>query len=110
MSKAVGEVWYLDGEFLGNFIYDGTTDSVIPGIYATGDEAWDGWENYGYISYPCDPKHVAEPVIIYSSYGGGFWWRGTMCLDCLCLLPPLDNFEGRHATDGHPGEAFGWVK
>lgn len=93
MSHAVGEV-ILDGNTVAYFEYDGTNDSVLPAIWETLDEVDAHWRNQP--DRQCTCKGEPTEVLIWSSYGKGFYWPGTACLECKVIvsgLAPYEQFE-----------------
>ncbi len=105
MSHAVGEV-ILDGDIVGYFEYDGTNDCVLPAIWETADEVDDHWRNQPDRQCTCEREPTA--VLIWSSYGKGFHWPCTACLECKAIvsgLAPYEEFErgSEWPKCGYPG-------
>jgi hypothetical protein len=74
MSRAGLRVVFPDGEVRCG-MYQGTIDVCDPWLYATDKEAWDD-NRPSSRSLGEDPEGDVFDVVIYSDYGGGFWWRG----------------------------------
>lgn len=72
MSSGWAAVRFPDGTVKA-CIYNGTSDILVPRLYDTTGEAWEARKN-GADAWP-DPEGEPEPVIVYSDYGGGFWWE-----------------------------------
>lgn len=105
MSSASACVRFEDGTVKW-CVYHGTSDILLPGLFDSLDEAWkardDGRSWKGTEDH--DPEHVPEEaVVIYSDYGGGFWWNGVATR--RYVVGPLDPYEG-DMTDGTPE----WVR
>jgi hypothetical protein len=99
MSHAWGEVWSEDGKLYGFFEYDGTSDVVCTRIHLdrVGVEAnWrkDNWRK-------CTCGSLGQPVILYTSYGFGFYWPGRVCWGCLAVTEGITD-DGLETHDGHP--------
>jgi hypothetical protein len=73
MSRAGLRVVFPDGTVRCG-IYEGTVDIAYPWLYDTDREAWDNSRN----GHRRGEEPVGEvfDVVIYSDYGGGFWWHG----------------------------------
>lgn len=89
MSHSFGFVVFPRGE-LRWYEFDGTSDFVIPKLYRTGKEVEDNWRSWATADCKC---HGSERVLLYSDYGGGFFWFGRACLSCMAVTAghaPLD--------------------
>lgn len=101
MSHSYGEV-IKDGEIIGHYEYNGTSDIAGNRIYKTKEEVGANWRSKHSFDAECTCSVVHESaVILYSDYGYGFHWPATACLKCGVVL------EGRGAYDidtisGHP--------
>lgn len=98
MSNMMGEV-IKEGKVVGYYEYNGTWDMARSDIHPTEEAVIENWGED--CTHVCNCESKGEPVILYSSYGGGFHWPATTCLKCGAIL------EGREwpATDdmdGHP--------
>ena len=105
MSHSSGEVWSKTGELLGYFEYNGTVDVVCTRIYKTEDDMIEHWRGHNFRDCICEHKKPLE-VILYSSYGGGFYWDGAVCLDCEAIMEGILPYEDYDVylglTNGHP--------
>lgn len=99
MSHAVGEV--ISGEsVLGYYEYDGTSDRVLPAIWNSQDDVVNHWRNQP--ERFCRCGHEPIPVLLWSSYGGGFYWPGTACLECKAIVSVLTPYEHFERGSGWP--------
>lgn len=98
MSHAWGEV-IVNGQSVGFYEYDGTADVPLTALRNSLEEVSEHWRGDNFRDCTCGQP--ATPAQIFSDYGGGFWWHGTVCLTCRCLCRPyvLDDVE---TFDGHP--------
>lgn len=94
MSSAYGLVRFPDGEVRA-FIYHGTSDIAEPRLHATTEEAWDdrSWP-------PRDSAGPDEPVEIWTSYGGSFWWEGRATREGV---PQITDGVAPHGTEDQMG-------
>lgn len=112
MSRAQGLVRFENGQ-IGHLIYNGTSDIMLPRYYDTNNKAGEAYRNKEDM-FPDECTHKKEKVVIYSDYGGGFWWNGTACTQCKALdymyiNPYGDEITGKRDfeyIDGQPD----WVK
>lgn len=81
MSHSSGKVRFKDGGIM-HYEYNGTSDVCISSLYPTFDEMWVNWRNHEWKICTCDKE---EEVEIYSGYGGGFYFIGNACKQCLSL-------------------------
>lgn len=95
MSHALGEVWTPAGELLGYFEYNGTVDITCTRIYESEDELFANWRADNFRDCQCQNEDV--PVILYTNYGGGFYWNGDACLVCKAITGGMNVYD-----DGHP--------
>lgn len=79
MSSAEGAVKFADGEIWW-YEYNGTSDIVVSHIYK---EMAENWRNHEWKTCECDEGE--EVVEGYSSYGGGFYFKGLACRKCHSL-------------------------
>lgn len=97
MSHSLGEVW-KDGVLRAHFEYNGTCDTVRARLHEAIDGVTDNWRDDNWRFCTCGQS--PETVIIYSSYGGGFYWEGKACFVCMAIT---DGFApDGNSTDGHP--------
>lgn len=108
MSSGTLIVRFPDGE-LRYGIYHGTCDIANDRLFATSDEAWEARET-GDTSWPWQTPVPSdpEPVVIFTNYGGGFYWDGTASKEMVVdgRAPYGDEWDGSGAkemTDGRPG-------
>lgn len=104
MSHAQGTVYRPSGECVGYFEYDGTRDVACTAITPDRDTLSENWRSDAN-ERDCTCGQPSVPVVLYSSYGGGFHWPATACLRCGAIVSGI-TFE--EPTDGHPfgeGEA-----
>lgn len=81
MSHAMGKIRFQDGE-VWYYEYNGTVDYAISYIHRTKEDVIMYWRTYEHKECECGRK---EPVSIYSSYGGGFYFDGEACRNCKSL-------------------------
>ena len=79
MSRASMVVKLADGTVRYG-IYNGTVDVCWEPLFDTLNEAWDAWQRYygrdGDWVMPDMPDAPEQDALIYSDYGGGWWWEG----------------------------------
>jgi hypothetical protein len=122
MSRANGQVW-IDNKVVAYFIYNGTCDVVLSGIFDTQAQAWDAWDKDA--EYPDCTCDNAKPCLLLTDYGSAHYWPGRVCLDCRCItdgIIPRDTFCGKdvcyqdnycrhYPVDGYPdGSEDWWMK
>lgn len=100
MSHSAGEV-IVDGQVVAYFEYNGTVDIALPKLWKTQQEVSDNWRRGPWVVCSCDPK-TETPATLYSSYGFGFHWQGTVCLTCMAINSPLGDIWEYGYQDGHP--------
>lgn len=104
MSHAVGAVKFADGEIL-FYEYNGTSDVAIPQLWPTTQEVDDNWRSGEWRNCQCAPVAVHEPVSIMTTYGGGFYWNGRACRQCMSIVDGFQPFlymETNGYKDGEP--------
>ena len=86
MSSALATVVFSDGYRLYG-VYHGTSDVMGSRLF----------EEFPRLIYhdegECVCGESAERVIVHSSYGGGFWWRGLGCRRCKVFFGERMPFE-----------------
>lgn len=116
MSDAFGHV-VKDGKIVAYFEYAGTADVVIPDLYDSYDELQAHWRKEEWKKCNCGKE--PEEVLLYSDYGGGFYWPGKVCLPCHAIVdgffPFGDQFYGGWGgikdREGYEAwKAGGWPK
>jgi hypothetical protein len=107
MSRANGEV-IIDGKAVAYFIWNGTVDCVWSGeLFQSPAEAW---TNYETTPLPLGPWHKCSclarpaPAILYTNYGDGYHWPGSVCLTCRVIVDGRTT-EDEDTTEGHPLQA-----
>lgn len=112
MGHAIGQV-YQDGKLVGWSYYNGTADVLYSSIRQSLRDVCngidEGWRNCTCGKPPLD-------VILYSDYGGGFWWPAKACLECKAIIEPLMPFDQGGetladrvpVTNGFPEGFVGW--
>jgi len=102
MSHASGEVFAADGSRrLGWFEYNGTVDVACSRIFDTHEELQANWRKDA--MRKCDCGQSSVEVVLYSSYGYGFYWTAKACLQCKAIV---DHREPSHYSPGprFPGD------
>ncbi len=102
MSHAQGEVIYA-GKTVGWYEYNGTADVCCTRIFDSIDLLSEHWRKDVDAECKCGKKPT--PVILYTNYGGGYYWLGKACLQCKAIvegLAPWDEPERDPMNDGHP--------
>lgn len=98
MSHASGAVKFVDGTIL-YFEYNGTTDVCIPPLWATQEEVEEHWRAED-ARWDCICEvGVWEEVEIFTTYGGGFYWRGRACRGCNTIVDGLRPSFGVYPDD-----------
>ena len=105
MTSSSGGIFKLEGgRPIGYFLYNGTADVVLPTVRYSQQEVWDKRDEE---TWPDECEcGLLEDVYLYSSYGGGFHWKGAWCPGCRRIATetgcgmPWDTEDG--VTDGLP--------
>lgn len=80
--------------------YNGTSDVMLTNMFHTHEEAIENWRKQEWRECECGQTKVTE-CVAHSDYGGGYWWKGTCCLQCNTFLGPLDPYgDDVCMTDG----------
>lgn len=117
MSSAGSRVYTFDGELVAYGVYSGTSDVLGPNLAESDEAAWD-YEKRG-VPRPdgknawdvlSECKHTPEKGYIYSSYGGGFYWPGEFCRECMVVHGPLAPWEVLEGSDAPEGWMGNWPK
>jgi len=98
MSHSSGYVLFKDNLKL-FYEYNGTVDIVLPKLWNTMKEVDIHWREYDPFDRKCICGKEPEPVQIYTSYGGGYYFEGTACRTCMLII---DNEEIYFSVDGEP--------
>jgi hypothetical protein len=106
MSHAIGEVYLPEGTLIGAFEYDGTIDWACTAIVKHRDELEATWRSPANQRCCNCPVKGSVPVILWTDYGGGFYWDSTACLKCRAITGRREPFSFGEkepcAIDGHP--------
>jgi len=97
VSHANGEIWSLDGNPLGYFEYDGTSDTVCTRVHLKVEDVRRNWRADNWRD--CECGALGQTVVLYSDYGCGFYWQGRVCWRCLAVTDGIYDFDD---TPGHP--------
>lgn len=103
MSHSLGIARFEDGT-LRFFEYSGTADIACAALWETVEELHKHWRDGTWNYCVC---RGAEPVTLWTDYGGGFYWSGTACRRCRAIIEGQAPFEGP-TTDGAPDWAKPW--
>ena len=101
MSHASGEV-IKNKKVVGYFEYNGTSDIVFPKIRDTLQEVSDNWREEDPFDRKCTCNNPHDEVIIWSSYGAGFYWGGQACLVCRVITSEFNMEFVRNVKRGYP--------
>ena len=89
MSHATGEVLSLTRERLGWFEYNGTCDVCCARVYKNEEDLHENWRADNRRECVEPQRHTQEEVILFSHYGGGFYWLGKVCFSCMAITDGL---------------------
>lgn len=89
MSHSLGAIKFKDGT-IRYYEYNGTSDVVISHHYKTREEVDDNWRNHTWLECTCKKE---EPVMIYTSYGFGFYIEGKACKECNSVESNDSDFD-----------------
>lgn len=112
MSHAIGAIKFKDGT-LRFYEYDGTSDVVLSHHYATTKEVRDNWRNGSWLYCECGSE---EDVMLYSSYGYGFYIEGKACKTCKSVHTLEYDFDVIECDETEDWEKkidwnnSGWIK
>lgn len=98
MANVEGQVIY-QGRIAGYFEYEGSNSRAATVIYDTGAfPLRSGQTNI------CTCGKPPVDVLLWTEYGGGFYWSSQACLDCKAIVGERYDYE---LVDGHPlGQEF----
>ncbi len=99
MSHSLSEVWTDDGLLVGYFEYNGTVDVCCTRVQRAPEGVSAHWRSEGNSS-ACSCAGSGQPVVLYTTYGGGFYWSGRVCWNCMAIT------EGIIAEDTCDGRPF----
>jgi hypothetical protein len=94
MSSAILEILdIVTLDIMGYGEYHGTSDSV-PSEFVINYNEIEGQKPYflGYMDCICDVK-FHQGVILYSNYGGGFYWPSKVCMACKVITGITSPYE-----------------
>lgn len=98
MSHALGIVYDIERErTLGYFEYNGTCDFAMTAV-RTEEEIDRDWRTDANNRECVCAEPVEQPVILHSTYGGGFDWESTVCARCMTITGRLSE----HAVEDEP--------
>ncbi len=104
MSHAHGKV-FLNGEVIAHFEYDGTVDVAISHLCDSAEEVQSTWRDKNWMECADTGTHSHVPVTLFTTYGGGFYWPGIVCLRCRAIVSRTSpEFGVPGAGDGEPRE------
>ncbi len=89
MSHALGALKFKDGT-IKYYEYDGTSDVVLSHFYDTPEEVSDNWRKGTWINCGCGNE---ESVMIFSSYGAGYYIEGKACKNCKSVTSNDVDFD-----------------
>lgn len=89
MSHSIGAIKFNNGE-IRYYEYNGTSDTVLSCHYPSQEEVLEHCRNQPHNHCTCGCE---EEVSIYSSYGGGFYFKGKACKKCCSVHPDEYHFE-----------------
>lgn len=92
MSHSVGAVRFKNGD-VKYFEYNESVDVCIPKLFNTFEEFISS--NWKWINTQSNCEHNIEDVDIYTTYGGGFYWKGTACKKCMMIIGGINPYNLR---------------
>jgi hypothetical protein len=113
MARASVAVLFPDGTIRYG-LYIGSSDRLLPRLFATMTEPWDADNASGnrsdHWSLPDDvAPGSGEPVTIYCDYGDGTTWPGTATRDYITSELFYTDVEGDEDCHFHPPEWVRWA-
>lgn len=93
MPNVLGQVIH-GGKVVGYFEYQGSYSRAMTAIYST--EAFP--LRSGQIN-KCNCGKPPVDVLLWTEYGGGFYWESLACLDCKAIVGERYDDD---SVDGHP--------
>jgi hypothetical protein len=96
MANVLGHVVH-DGAIVGYFEYHGSSSRAETVIYPT--EAF--YLRSGQVN-ECTCGKPPVDVLLWTEYGGGYYWPSQACLDCKAIVGERYSFERDDDSDGHP--------
>ncbi len=91
MSHAMGEVWSLEGKLLGHFEYNGTCDVACTRVHLSAEGVSANWRGDNQRGCACGGS--GQTVLLYTTYGGGYYWDGRVCWNCMAITDGIYDFE-----------------
>lgn len=98
MSHAIGAVIFRDG-LIRWYDYNGTVDVPVSNLVETPGEV--KFRQMPWLDCSCGQ---AEPVLMWSDYGGGFSWQGAACRHCRAIIHVSEDQFYETRSDGIPEE------
>jgi hypothetical protein len=93
----MGEIWSQYGSLLGYFEYNGTCDVVCTRVHLKAEDVRANWRMDN--DRKCVCAGSGQDVLLYTTYGGGFYWDGRVCWNCMAITDGIYDFE---LNDGRP--------
>lgn len=101
MSHASGQV-IKNKKVVGYFEYNGTSDIVYPKIRDSMEAVSNHWREDQPFSRTCSCGRPPEDVVLWSSYGAGFYWEGKACLRCKVIMGEIQLEKIEKIKRGYP--------
>jgi hypothetical protein len=103
MSNSLGIIFSKEDkpQILGYYEYNGTVDICYPIIRDSEEEIQKHWREGEFKYCSKSPECEDIPVYIYSDYGQGYHWEGTICLYCKVITSDL-MWDRETEKDGRP--------
>lgn len=92
MSHVYGKVEFEDGECL-YYEYSGTGDFIINPLFLDEKMVSDTWRRDRTEAEGSSCGCVGEPVVISTSYGNGFSWKGHACRSHMKITEGFEPFD-----------------
>lgn len=85
------KVFSTEKVVLGWFAYNTIPDQACTRIFPEWLDLADNWRDDIFRVCSCGVPPV--PVLLYTSYGGGFYWPSEACLACAAIVGRTDSFD-----------------
>jgi len=105
MSHSHGAVRFGNGDIF-YIEFNGTVDVCLSNLYKSPEEVQEHWREQKWKH--CNHKPVRlEPIEIAVEYGGGWYWNGFACKECMVITDRCEPFDPASedrwkASDGLP--------